>query len=318
MFYRALQLEGDHALAYANMAESLIDRSLFDRAVYCLREAAALDPGLSRVHARLAQAYAETGRYERARQLFLRELRGNPGDIDTLLDLGCLLVRMNRLAEAGEKFRRVLELDPDYADAHYYLADLAQRQHRAKDAMVGFRLVMRLAPAYPEVRRRLARLLLDENEIGAARRLLRAELLEIRRSGSMMLPDELDELGRLMLDARLPREGGALFEALVEKRPDDAGVWHHLGLCLLQTGDSVRGVEACRRAVRLEPNHVSALHNLALAHLREGRWGRARLYVRRAVTAAPDDPALRRLRLAVGVHGLGAIGRAAVRLSRLR
>ena len=75
MFYRALQLEGDHALAYANVAESLMDREQFERAAYCLREAASLDPHLPRVHARLAAACSRTGRHERARQLYLRELR---------------------------------------------------------------------------------------------------------------------------------------------------------------------------------------------------------------------------------------------------
>ena len=42
----------------------------------------------SKLQARLAEVYASTGRHERARQLYLRELRRDPGDIDTLLDLG--------------------------------------------------------------------------------------------------------------------------------------------------------------------------------------------------------------------------------------
>lgn len=313
MFYRALQLDGDHALAYANMAESLIDRGLYDRAVYCLREAASLDPTLARIHARLGQAYAETGRYERARQLFLRELRDNPGDVDTLLDLGCLLVQMNRLAEAGEKMRRVLELDSDCVDAHYYLSDLAVRQQRWKDAIAGYRLVLRLDPNYPEVRRRLARLLIDEDEVGQARRLLRAELLDWRRSPANLLPDDLDDLGRLLLDVRLPKEAARVFAVLTDKRPQDASAWHHLGLAMLQTGDRAIGVAACKRAIRIDANHVSALHNLALAHLQDRKWSRARSYVKRALRVTPDDPALKRLRLTLKLQRFGATMLAAAR-----
>ncbi|MCA9307779.1 MAG: tetratricopeptide repeat protein, partial [Phycisphaerales bacterium] len=184
MFYQALQYEGDHALAYSSIAESLLDRRDFDRAIYCFREAAAIDPALPRVHARLAFAYAETGRQERARQLYLRELRDHPGDIDTLLDLGCLLLDMNRLGEASEKFRRVLELESDNPDAHFHLGELALRRRNLRDAHAAFRLVIRLDPTYPEARRRLASLLLDENEVGEARKHLRRELREFRRNPS--------------------------------------------------------------------------------------------------------------------------------------
>ena len=46
---------------------------------------------------------------EKARQHFLMELRRNPGDTETLLDLGELLLEMEHHEEAGEKFRRAIE-----------------------------------------------------------------------------------------------------------------------------------------------------------------------------------------------------------------
>lgn len=294
-FYQALQIPGDHAAAYANIAESLLDRREYQRAIYCLREAASLDPGLQRVHARLAHAYAETGRPERARQLFLRELRDNPGDIDTLLDLGCLLVDMNRLAEAGEKFRRVLEIESDHPEAHFLLADLAARQQRLDDAITGFRTVLQLDPVHPEVRRRLSELLIRREATSEARRLLRQDLRRLKEKPAEFSADDLADLARLLLDVRLPRDAQAVYRLLVGIEPNDADAWHGLSVALFLSGERQQGVIAARRALRLDSAHVPALHNLALAMIHDREWNRARSYIKRALTIEPDDVLLRRL-----------------------
>lgn len=315
-FYRAMQLEGDHALAYANIAESLMERADFKRAIYCLREAAGIDPKLPRVHARLASAYAATGRQERARQLYLRELREAPGDVETLLDLGCLLVEMNRFAEAGEKFRRVLELDGDHVEAHFRLGDLAMRQHRFKEAAASFSLVLKLEADYPEVRRRLARISLQNGEIAEARRHLRQDLRQLRVAPDQFNDDDLAELGRLLLDVRLPRDAAAVLESLAEKRPDDARTQHDLSVALFQSGQRAAGIEAARRALRLEPQFLPALHNMALASLQERQWSSAQYYLRQAAKLDPDDAGLRRLRLTLRLHRLGEVLAGLLRPSR--
>ncbi len=303
-FYQVLQLEGDHAAAYANIAESLIDRRDFQRAIFCLREAASLDPGLPRVHARLAFAYAETARPERARQLFLRELRDNPGDTDTILDLGCLLVDMNRLAEAGEKFRRVLEIQSDHPEAHFLLADLAYRQHRTDDAITGFRAVLQLDPSHPEVRRRLAELLLRRDGAAEARRLLRQELRRLREKPADFNADDLADLARLLLDVRLPRDAERIYRLIVGLEPDDADAWHGLSVAQFLSGDRPAGVISARRAIRLDSSHVPALHNLALAMVHDREWKRARAYLKRALAIEPEDVLLRRLAMTLRLRSL--------------
>lgn len=313
-FYLALQCEHEeseegtpepasriHAQAYANMAEAMMIRQDWERAIYCFREAANLDETIPRVHARLAAALSETGRHERARQLYLRELRDNPGDIDTLLDLGCLLVDMNRLMEANEKFRRVLELESNNPDAHFYLGDLALRQHRRRDAEASFRLVMRLDPAYPEVRRRLAELALDRTEHSEARRLLRHEVRDLFDSPKRFTAIDLDDLGQLLLDARLPRDAMRVFDRLAEIKPEEARPWHYLSVACFQLGDRSAGMTAARRALRLDPKLIPALHNMALACIQERRWKRARSYIAQLREVDPDDGALRRLSLSIRI-----------------
>lgn len=305
MFYLGQQINPKHPELYAAMAESLIERKLYDRAVWCLREAANLDPDLPRVQARLAEAYAATGRAERARQLYLLELRRNPGDIDTLLDLGCLLMDMHRYAEAGEKLRRVLEIEPDNPDAQFHLGELAERGHQPDQAIRHYDVVMRLNPNYPGAKQRLAAMLLGEDDDEAqarARDLLEQEAENIEEGRAAPDDRELQELGRLLIDSGQFARAIRVFTRLVERSAEDATARHLLGVACLREGKIDEGVEHERAALRLDRRMVSAMHNLAMAALHQERWTRARYWVRHALKVAPDDVSLRRLLLRLRLH----------------
>jgi tetratricopeptide (TPR) repeat protein len=318
-FYLAQQIDPEHADLYAAMADSLLASNQTERAVWCLREAARLDPALPRVQARLAKAYAASGRMERARQLYLRDLRLDPGDIDTLLDMGELLLDMHRYAEAGEKFRRVLELEADQPDAHFLLGELAEIEGRIPDAMVHYDVVLRLDKTYARVRLRLARVLFArgrEEDLPRIRDLLqqehktlRADLdeeatVQLRSSVIDERCEDLEELGRLMLDAELEHEAVRVYKAMIELHPTSHRAHHGLSVALLQSGQFEQGIAAAKRALDTQPRFVPAMHNLALAYLRQSQWIRARYWVRQASRVEPDDPSLRRLRIKLRVHSV--------------
>ncbi len=317
LFYIALEIDSENPELFAAMSDSLMDRSKYDKAVWCLREAARLDPELPRVQARLGEAYAATGRLERARQLYLRELRIDPGDIDTLLDLGSLLVEMHRPQEASEKFRRVLEIEPDHAEAHHLLGDLADRQGDLGDALVHLDVVLRLDPEYPGARRRLAGLLLQRGrveDLPRARDLLRLELRSSRTETGAFTPEDLDELGMLLLDAGITHEAVRVLRDAISQRSENHLAHHHLSVALLEARDVRGGMEHARRALILQPRFVPAMHNLALAHLRLSQWMRARYWVRQATRIDPDDAPLRRLRLLMRLHSVASVAMWGVRV----
>ncbi len=328
MFYLAQELNPKEALAYAMLADSLLSRGLHDKAVWCLREAAQLDANLPHIHSRLAEAYAATGRLERARQLYLRELRQNPGDTETLLDLGCLLVEMNRAPEASEKFRRVLELEPGNAPAHYYLGELAERQGSVEESLTQFDVVRRLDPEFPGVRRRLAAIRLDrdsrtEADAAGARELLAADYASFVEGRSDWKADDIDELGHLLLRAKMFAEARDVYRVLVERLPGRDDALHNLAVACLQSGERRAGVELSREVVRLNPKHVRAMHNLAVAFFEEGNLKRARFWARSAALIEPEDASLRRLRMKLMVFRAGEVivreaGRAWAVVSRRR
>jgi Flp pilus assembly protein TadD len=310
MFYMAQQCDPKNPDAYVFLADSLLARGLHEKAVWCLREAATLDANLPGIHARLAEAYAATGRLERARQLFLRELRNDPGDIATLLDLGCLLVRMNRLPEAGEKFRRVLELETDHPDAHFYLADLAERQGLIDTARDGFGVVLRLDQKHAPARRRLAALLLERKQEGdaeAARELLLQELEDFNQNAGAFDADALEALGRTLLAAGMTMEARRVLRRLADQHPGDAASQHLFSVALFELGEREAGMDVCRKVLKIDAKYVPALHNMAVACILEGQWSKARYWVHQALLVEPDDGALRRLRLKLRLHALAEV-----------
>ncbi len=312
VFYLGQQIDPSHGELYSAIAESLMKTNHTDRAVWCLREAARLDPELPRVRARLASAYAKAGRLERARQLYLRELRTDPGDLDTLLDLGELLMDMHRYTEAGEKFRRVLELEPDEPDAHFLLGELAEHEQRIADALVHYDVVIRLDKDYPAVRQRLARVLQlrarDEDAprirdlLGRENRGLLFKDAEETIESRKPAIEDLEEVAGLLLDASMTTEAIKLYEAMILRRPSNHRAHHGLSVAMLEAQHIAEGIAAAKETLRLQPKFVPAMHNLALAYLRENQWIRARYWVGQALQLEPDDAPLRRLRMKLRVH----------------
>jgi tetratricopeptide (TPR) repeat protein len=300
-FYLAQQaLPETSPQCLAVIAESLIQRHKWDRAGWCLREALRLDPTLPRLRARLAAVAAAVGRPQRALQLYLRDLRDDPGNIETLLDYGELLVELGRMPEAAEKFRRVLEMEPANVDAHERLGQIAMTRRRFEQAHLEFELVFKLDPQFPQIRLSLAEAMLRRGLTEQARQRLREELAQLREEEeSRRSPEDLSRFGLLLLDADLPRQAVTLFDRAVAEGGENPELLRKLALARFQSGDRSGGVAVSRRVVRLDPNCIASMHNLALAALQEGRLSVAQGWVARGLRVNRHDDGLRRLRMRI-------------------
>lgn len=307
-FYLAQQaLDEPSARCLAAIAESLLDRGEFQRAGWCLREALRLEPGMPRLRARLAAVLAETGRPQQAVLLYLRELRDDPGGIDTLLDFGDLLIDLDRLDEAAEKFRRVLELQPANTEAHERLGRVAMRRSQFEAALAEFDLVSRLDPEFPGVRLSIAEAALRSGGRDRAVRELRVEL-ERLTSGSA--PDPADEsggdlmrLGTLLVEVELFDEAAVVLERVGSDRPEILRLRSYVRF---RVGDIEGGTAEARELLRREPACVVSMHNLALAAIARGDFRTAAAWISRGMRIDRHDPGLRRLRVRLVVEAIRA------------
>ncbi len=317
-FYLAQQtLKEPSAAVLAATAESLIQRGLFQRADWCLKEAMRLDPAMPRLRARLAAVSAATNKTQRALQLYLRELRDDPGNIDTLLEYGTLLGDLGRHPEAAEKFRRVLELEPANVEAHYELGCIAMAAQRYEQAHLEFELVLKLDPQFPGIHMAVGEALLRRGRVDDARErlieehdLMRAAMTEQSLTPEVGEATESDPalpmnlscdpavLGDLLLEAGEPLRAAELFEVALRKA-ETADLLRQLALARFRSGDRENGSAISRRVLRLEPQCLRSMHNLALAALQEGRIRTAAGWVWRGLRINRHDADLRRLRVRV-------------------
>lgn len=298
LFYTGLQMEAENPGLYAAVAESLHLRGQHERAIWCLREAAKFNPELPGLHARMASVYSATGKRDLARRHYMLELRKNPGDIETLLELGCLLADMELTDEAGEKFRRVLELNPSHAEAHFQLGDLALNSARHAEAQRYFEAVLAEDPTFKLARVRLATALLGHRINPArdrARELLTEEFDQFDPSDRHMTADDLDMFARSLLRVGLAARAVDVGQALVAARTGDSEALHLLGVALFHAGRPDEAITTWRKTLEIDPRHAATMVNLIVAHAKLGRWGQCAGWAKRALAHRPGDHDLRRV-----------------------
>lgn len=300
LFYVSQEaLENPSGACLAAIARSLVDREDWGRAAWCLREALQAEPTIPRLRAMLAFVLAAQGQQQRAVQLYLRELREDPGNIDTLLDYGELLVDMGRLTEGAEKFRRVLELEPANVEAHERLGWIALQQGRDEQSHLEYELVLKLDPDFPGIRLSLAEVMLRRGLTEDAQRTLSEELEHWLQSTPRpsVGDDPIDRFARLLLDAGLASEAVSLLDAADAARSDRPDVLRVLALARFRTDDGDAGCAASRRVLRHEPDCVVSMHNLALHALEAGQLQVAAGWIHRGLRVDPHDAGLRQLRM---------------------
>ena len=114
--------------------------------------------------------------------------------------------------------------------------------------------------------------------------------------------EEFEELGRLLLDAQMVDESIQIYTKMIAIEPTSHRAHHGLSVAMLEANRMEDGISAAKRALEFQPRFIPAMHNLALAYLRERQWIRARYWVRQASRVDADDPSLRRLRLKLRIH----------------
>jgi tetratricopeptide (TPR) repeat protein len=299
MFYLARQIVDACPLCYFNIGNSHYIRGHYDRAIDCWQQTLKLDARHPQAHARIADAFWAKGDLQNAHLHYQAELAVTGESDEALLDLGEVLLEMDRLEEAEKQFRKVLKSSPDHTAAYFCMGDLAEKRGDDHAAECCFRRVLGLERTYPGVHARLGRLLLkDKRHIEAAKHIQ----AELSRCGDD--PSMLQEVGELLIEARLTDKAHKVLTRLVTLRPSDAHAQHNLAVSCFLMDRLDEGIQHCRKALKLDPEYPLALYNLSLAHLHKGQVARARRYAERALMLSPQDENIRRLTKRLGMNRL--------------
>ncbi len=179
--------------------------------------------------------------------------------------------RQQRLEKALAELARLQPADPELAVLR---ASLAESRGRTDDALAELRAAVTQVPSWRNLYR-LADLAARSGRVAEARGHFQALLA--RSPGNLWAREKLAEMELLYGD--LPRAEQLYSDLLATS--DQRSYWTNLGLTRFLLGRPAAAVEAYRKALGFDPEHVYVRLNLADALLALGREGEAKdLYAR--------------------------------------
>ncbi len=318
-YYQAsLKVHPNHAGTVASLAKLQMRIGQRKEAILGLDKIWQNDPGLIEPALLLGRALLLEGNAVRAQLVLAESLKTNAEDTSLLLALGAAQAENANYLQAIGTLRRLVDLEPDSA-RHYYL--LAQAYYKAADKK-GFARALeksyRLNPSALNVQIAMLGLLLGQEQYAKAQgivtemtkqhpdkaevyvqtaRLSLAEgkLTESReayRHARRLAPQRSDILVEFALaEWRLGEHDAAILalEVWLKKNPGHRVATYNLANFYFLGQRKAEARKAFADIVASQPNHVSALNNLA-SLLRDTDLPQALEYAERAHKLAPNAP----------------------------
>ena len=223
-----------------------------------------------------------------ARELLEQVLAADAADADALRALAYLEYFEGRTDAARDAFMALLATGEHTNDALFYLGGLAEQQGDIEDAA---RLYSRVDGGEHLL---TAQVRLALMMVGMGRPELAINHLELfaRRN-----PEAALELGvaraELLMRLGLPEDALAVYDELLARAPEQAGIYYARGLLHAELGDVDGALADFGRVLEMRPDDASALNALGytLTDMAD-RHEEAYPLIRRALELAPDDPAI--------------------------
>jgi tetratricopeptide (TPR) repeat protein len=160
-FGAILEIDPDHALAYAGMGDALFRMRRYEDALAALARGVSLQPDLpvaGAVHRLMGRSEQELGRPDEALPHYQRALEIDPDDAQAIELLARLQFVRERYLESFALFETLVAIDPDNADLHANLGAALYHLGRVEDAIRSFEHALSLDPTLETVRTTLDQL----------------------------------------------------------------------------------------------------------------------------------------------------------------
>jgi protein O-GlcNAc transferase len=228
------------------------------------------------------------------------------------------LARAGKVKQAEALLRSAVGEDPDSAELHGALGKLLFTEQKYTDAVQELNQAEQLAPDSREYNMMLAAALLGAKRYGVAKTFLLAvqprfeQYPEFHYSLGLVFYNFADMTGAkkefdaaLRLDPKLDRARFLLaacfasegdfhkaaedLRRLAKDHPKNAIYWATLGDALRQAGNRNEALQACRKALALQPGYPHAQFVMATILLEGGDFTRARILLERLERLSPNE-----------------------------
>jgi tetratricopeptide (TPR) repeat protein len=262
-YERTIAIDPKMSEAYLNLGILFIDR---DPAVAIsnLRKAVELLPSQSRPQYLLGVALERGGNLSAAAEAYEGAYHLDPHNLEAVVHLASLYVRMKRPADAEGKFRSVLEAEPGNGPAMLGLAESLDAQKKP-EAAEEYQRYLATQPADGMARTRLVHLLVDQQQYDVALgELDRADAGQTANADSLRLRADI-QIAQKKWDDSIVTLNKAL-----ELAPNDAKLHGGLGRIYIQKRDFPDALKQLKIAVTLDRTNLTYLKDMSTAYYLSG------------------------------------------------
>ncbi len=264
-------------------------------------QALRIDPDNPRAVTNLATCYLKDRQAKRAEEILAAHLGRRPDDIGARLVLARVFIRESQLDHAATALRTVLKVDPGNLVAHYNLGFVAYRSRNYDEAREHLTKAIALKPDHPEAHYTLGltdlaqgrneeaitdlekAVAIEPKHVGAHFNLVSAYVRVGRTKDAerhraiyadlsgrskakvereTQVKTESVKAIRLVLDGKYA-EALAEYQTLARRYPDNAGLYHQIGLMQLRLGRKDEALEALKKSIELDPGKSDPHYLLA-------------------------------------------------------
>ena len=183
---------------------------------------------------------------------------------------------------AAAFYARAIELDKKNVNAGYKLALLHEDAGNDGQAEQLYRYLLKQSPRHMGVLEGLGLILLEQNNIKEARRLLvkAVAIFESQKAQGKSLQNytpvkAFNGLGRLADRDGNYRQAQAYYQQGLSLNPDSAEIMNNLAYSHFLDGDWKQAEELLYEVLNMQPNYTRAIYNLALVNARARRFNKA-------------------------------------------
>ena len=293
-------------VAHAQRAPTAVDQPAnlsyadLDRAIEYCGKAVELEPGNAVFHYNLGRALQLRHLSDGAVAAYERALERDGHLVDAHRFLGDILLEKGDLPKALAAYQSVVSLDSTDAEGFYRLGKILERQEIYERAVAAYERAAALKPRYRDVFYSLARLYPRVGQTEAGQRsLARFEELEEQgedelytaRMQAQRMPSRVFERRALAVayaEAGRFKEAEDEFKVALALAPDDAAIYHDLGLLYDRMGVPEKAIGALEQAASMAPDSARFHLRLGQVYAKGGQDQLAEATFKRALEKRSD------------------------------
>ena len=288
---RAVQLDAKNEDAIATLAGIYTSAKAADKAQALLETSVAKIPTTVDLRIALAQVFASENRPADVERILLELVSLKPNDRAHRIRLAQFYAGQNQLDPAEHALRDGIKAIPKDRDLKLSLVEFLSSRRSAEVAEKELKGMVAADPNDFEIKFALAKFYIGTHQQPLAESIYK-QMIEQEKLGTAGLAAR-DRLAELLVQRNDVGAAQALIGEVLAKSPRDDDALVLRGNIALAKKDPKAAISDLRAVLRDEPNAIGVMRALARAHLQNGEPALAEETMRRAVEANPKDAGVR-------------------------